>query len=119
MSTVLAKGPLNLYFQLLPIPIIAPVFNQETHLFWSLHYGFAGKIGKMVALMFETNNLVRLTEDAGGEKLAAFAVSPGVRLLLDPFSLELGARFAIGDDGIHPYGRFSVGITLAWTPSAR
>lgn len=95
--------------------LIAPIHDQDkTHVFYSMHYGLGAKIAGLVEIVVEANGLMRFTENIAHERLAAWAVSPGVRLVLDSASFELSSRLGLGNDAYDPYGNVTLGLTFGW-----
>ena len=95
--------------------LFAPIHGQDkTHVFYSMHYGLGARIAGLVEIVVEANGLMRFTENIAHERLAAWAVSPGVRLVLDSASLELSSRLGLGNDAYDPYGDVTLGLTFGW-----
>jgi len=94
----------------------APVKNGEAYWFYSFHNGIAARIADMFELIFELNGLMRLTENDQGDRLSAWAASPGLRFIHGNFSYELSARLGYGKDPLQPYGKFTAACSISWTP---
>ena len=95
--------------------LIAPIHDQDkTHVFYSMHYGLGARIAGLVEIVVEANGLMRFTENIAHERLAAWAVSPGVRLVLGSAGFELSSRLGLGDDAYDPYGDVTLSLSFGW-----
>lgn len=97
--------------------LFAPVHGQDlTHFYWAMHYGLSAVIIKRLEIVAEVSGLLRFTRDYNDERLFPWAFSPGFRVRLGEFSLELSARVGLNDDAYDPFGGFTLGMGVTWAP---
>ena len=95
---------------------IVPIHDQDvTHVFFANHLGARVLLFDHLEVVGELGGLLRLTEAYDGERLSAWSVSPGLRWIGESLSLELSARFGLGDDSRDAYGLCTLFAAVAWT----
>jgi hypothetical protein len=107
-------GPVSFFTH--QAPVIAPIHDVQTHLLWSMRFGAGIRIVDVIEIAAEIGGLMRATEDFQEDRLNAWSVDPGLRLITGVLEWELAARFGITDEAHYPYGKVTAGFAVVWVP---